>query len=307
MAEDHEKRHTTTVGRYLLHRQIARGGMATIHIARLMGDEGFSRIVAAKRLLPEFAEDTEFVSMFMDEARIASKVHHPNVVPVLDVFAEAGDLGLVMELVDGESLAKLAQHGEVPVPVAVAITTGVLHGLHAAHEAEDEHGDKLGLVHRDVSPHNVLVGVDGVARLIDFGIAKAVGRSSASRNGQLKGKIAYMAPEQIRRGAVDRRTDVYGASVLAWELVTGERLFDGATEGEILGRVLDDRVPPPSSLRPEARPLDAILLKGLDRAPDRRYETAREMALALEAAVTPASAASVGEWLVRARGCPGSR
>jgi serine/threonine-protein kinase len=295
----------TTSARYEIEGEIAAGGMATVHKGRVRGAFGFESTVAIKKLHPSLARDPEVVAMFLDEARLASRVHHPNVVPVLDVFAEAGELGLVMELVDGESLARL--HGEVPVPVAVAIAVGVLHGLHAAHEAQDEHGEALGLVHRDVSPHNVIVGVDGVARLIDFGIAKAVGRSSASRNGQLKGKIAYMAPEQIRRGAVDRRTDVYGASVLAWELVTGERLFDGATEGEILGRVLDDRVPPPSSLRPEAKALDAIVLRGLERAPERRWSTAREMAIALEAAVAPASAASVGEWLVRARGSPGSR
>jgi len=222
---------------------------------------------------------------------------------VLDVFAEEGDLSLVMEYVAGESLSQLCRlsaqaRTQVPVPIAVAITASILHGLHAAHEACDERGALLGLVHRDVSPQNVLVGVDGVARLIDFGIAKAASRRNASRNGQLKGKIAYMAPEQIQRGRIDLRTDVYGASVLLWELLTGERLFDGETEGMILGRVLDDPVPRPGSLRAGVpADLDAITLRGLDRAQDRRFESARAMARALEAAVTPASAEEIADWV----------
>jgi serine/threonine-protein kinase len=225
------------------------------------------------------------------------------VVPVLDVFAEDGELSLVMEYVDGESLAQLCRQARaagvsVPLPIAVAIAASILHGLHAAHEARDEAGALLGLVHRDVSPHNVIVGCDGVARLIDFGIAKAAGRRSASRQGQLKGKIAYIAPEQIQGGAVSRRTDVYGASVLLWELLTGEQLFDGETEGVILGAVLDDEVPPPSSLRAGVGAcLDAIVLRGLDRVAERRFESARAMARALEEAVPRASADEVGQWV----------
>ncbi|MEO8705360.1 MAG: protein kinase, partial [Kofleriaceae bacterium] len=157
-----------TIGRYILHRQIARGGMATIHIARLMGDEGFSRIVAAKRLLPEFAEDSDFVAMFLDEARIASKVHHRNVVPVLDVVTAMDEVVLVQEYVHGAPvhwlLNKTRQlHTHVPVPVAVAIASGVLAGLHAAHEMVDEMGMPLNVVHRDVSPQNVMVATDGTA------------------------------------------------------------------------------------------------------------------------------------------------
>jgi serine/threonine-protein kinase len=176
--------------------------------------------------------------------------------------------------------------------------TAVLHGLHAAHEATDESGASLGLVHRDVSPQNVLVGSDGVARLIDFGIAKAACRGSASKNGQLKGKVSYMAPEQIRGLPVDRRVDVYGASVLLWELLAGEKLFDGETEGMILGRVLDDLVPEPSSLRSDVpRALDQAILRGLSRAPEARPPTPREQARALEAAVRPAPAAELAEWV----------
>src|SRR5262249_36532140 len=155
----------------------------------------------------------------------------------------------------------------------------------------------------DVSPQNVIVGSDGVARLIDFGIAKAAGRRAASRQGQLKGKIAYIAPEQIQGGGVSRRTDVYGASVLLWELIAGERLVDGAAEGSVLAGGLDDEVPPPSSLRTGvgAR-LDAIVLRGLDREPERRFESAREMARALEETMPRASAEEVGEWVERLAG-----
>jgi ABC-type branched-subunit amino acid transport system ATPase component len=295
--------HATARGRYLVGDEIAAGGMATVHLGKSRGALGFSSTVAIKRLHASLARDAELVAMFVDEARLASRVRHPNVVPVLDVFADDGELGLVMEYVEGESLARLVQLAAaggayVPVPVAVAIVAGVLHGLHAAHEARDERGAPLELVHRDVSPRNVLVGTDGVARLCDFGVAKAIGRHTASRTGQLKGTIAYMAPEQIQGTGVDRRTDVYGAAVLLWELLAGERLFDGESEGLVLGRVLDDRVPTPSSLRPELpRALDAIALRGLDRTRARRFASAAEMAAALEAAVRPSGVDEVGAWV----------
>src|SRR5262245_32829395 len=167
-----------TVGRYLLHRQIARGGMATIHIARLLGDEGFSRLVAAKRLLSEYAQDAEFVTMFLDEARVASKVHHRNVVPVLDVVTTDTDVILVQEYVHGVPLNVLLREARrtkthMPVRVAVSIASGVLAGLQAAHTTVDEVGIPLNIVHRDVSPHNVMIAIDGTARLLDFGVAKA--------------------------------------------------------------------------------------------------------------------------------------
>jgi ABC-type multidrug transport system ATPase subunit len=286
-------------GRYRIHDEIAAGGMATVHLGTIRGPFGFSSTVAIKRLHPAFARDPQFVTMFLDEARLASRVRHPNVVPVLDVIAEDGELALVMEYVEGESLARLvASASAVPISVAVAIVAAILHGLHAAHEARDEQGAPLGLVHRDVSPQNVIVGTDGVTRLIDFGVAKAVGRGHASRTGQLKGKLAYMAPEQLQRGAVDHRSDIYSAAVLLWELCAGERLFEGETEGMILGSVLDDVVPPPSSLRADLpRALDAIILRGLDRDRTRRFASARDMARALEDAVRPAGLDELGAWV----------
>ena len=221
-----------TVGRYALHHEIASGGMAVVHIGRLMGPVGFARTVAIKRLHPHLAHNPEFVAMFLDEARLAARIRHPNVVSTLDVVATEGELFVVMEYVPGDALARLlftaSSRGEsVPLAIASSIMVDVLHGLHAAHEASDERGQPLGLVHRDVSPHNVLVGTDGAAHLIDFGIAKAAGRAQVTREGQLKGKLAYMAPEQLKGSSggakVDRRADVFAVGTILWEIVTGHR------------------------------------------------------------------------------------
>jgi ABC-type multidrug transport system ATPase subunit len=290
-------------GRYTIYDEIASGGMATVHLGKARGAFGFSSTVAIKRLFPQLAKDPEFVAMFLDEARLASRVRHPNVVSVLDVLSEAGELCLVMEYVEGESLSVLSRalreaRQPIPIPIAVAVTSSILHGLHAAHQATDPLGVPLGLVHRDVSPQNVIVGVDGVARLIDFGIAKAAGRSSVSRDGQLKGKIPYMAPEQIQGGVVGHRTDIYGAAVILWELLAGDRLFDGETQGLVLGRVLDDVVHAPSEFNPlVSAELDALTLRGLSRDGAQRFESARAFALQLEAVVRPAMAAEISEWV----------
>jgi serine/threonine-protein kinase len=190
------------VGRYVLYGEIASGGMATVHFGRLLGPAGFARPVAIKRLHAQFARDPDFVKMFFDEARLAARIAHPNVVPTLDVVAADGEVFLVMEYVRGASLAQLIRtvrrSGERVQPlICVGIVSGMLHGLHAAHEARNDRGERMDLVHRDVSPQNVLVGTDGVPRLLDFGVAKASGRLQTTRDGQLKGKLAYMAPEQV--------------------------------------------------------------------------------------------------------------
>ncbi len=290
-------------GRYAVHDEIASGGMATVHLGSVLGPFGFSRIVAIKRLHAALSRDPEFVAMFLDEARLASRIRHPNVVPVLDVYAEEGELSLVMEYIDGESLARLLRltserQAHVPIAIAISIVASVLHGLHAAHEARDEEGHPLGLVHRDVSPQNVIVGSDGIPRVIDFGIAKAAGRSNVSREGQLKGKLPYMAPEQIQGGTIDARTDVYGASVLLWELLVGARLFQAEGEANILALVLSHPVAAPSSLRADIpAALDAITLRGLNREHERRFQSARDMALELEKAFRQATAAEIGDWV----------
>jgi len=291
-------------GRYALYDKIATGGMATVHLGRLLGPIGFSRTVAIKRMLPQFVSDLAFVSMFVDEARLASRIRHPNVVPTLDVVAQKNELFLVLEYVHGETLSQLiktasARNEKIPPSFAAAIVCGLLHGLHAAHNVKNERGKPLGLVHRDVSPQNVLVGTDGVARLLDFGVAKAAGRMQVTSNGEVKGKLAYMAPEQVR-GTVTAQSDVYSAAAVLWEALTCERLFDNVTWSNIAQVILHREVEPPKSLVPDISPeLNAIVLRGLEKDPRKRFATAREMALAIEACVPPAPAHEVGEWVER--------
>ena len=296
------------IGRYAIHAEIASGGMASVHLARLVGPAGFPRIVAVKRAHAHLVRNDDFALMFLDEARLAARIQHPNVVTTVDVLQTADELLLVMEYVHGESLWKLARaaqsQGErVPLGIAAAILVDTLHGLHAAHEATDERGQPLHLVHRDVSPHNVLVGVDGVARLVDFGIAKATGRLHTTRDSTVKGKYAYMAPEQAKGEPVSRLSDTYAAAIIFWELLTGERLFAGKTEAETVHNCLVARARRPSLLVPELGPeLDAILEKGLSRDPALRYATARDMALDIEACVPAVRPSEVGAWVQRFAG-----
>jgi hypothetical protein len=296
------------VGRYLLYEAIARGGMAQVHLARMVGPVGFSRIVAIKRLHPHLALEPEFVSMFLDEARLAARVRHPNVVPIQDVVSLPTELFLVLEYIAGEALSSLSKSEtgagqRIPPNVVSAIMVGVLTGLHAAHEAKSETGAQLQIVHRDVSPQNVMVGVDGLPRVLDFGIAHAAERLATTRAGEVKGKPAYMSPEQVRGEDVDRRTDVYSAGVMAWELFTGRRLFVAANDAQTFQlvtagatRTLRDVVP---DLSPE---LDAVVMKAIAVDPLSRYQTARDFALALEHALPPASQRAVAEWVEQVAG-----
>ncbi len=277
--------------------------MATVHIGRLLGLNGFNRTVAIKRLHPLFIEDPELVSMLIDEANLAARIRHPNVVQTLDAISHEGEVLLVMEYVAGESLASLVKEAQkrresIPLPIASAIVVGLLHGLHAAHEATSESGEPLGLVHRDVSPQNILVGGDGVARLIDFGVAKAVGRIHTTRDGAVKGKVAYLSPELLR-GIVTRRTDVYAAGVILWELLAGRRLYRGEHEAEIMQQVLVSFADPPSKFAPELpADVDAVVMQRCSSAtPAERYATARDMAIDLEKALRPALASEVGDWV----------
>jgi serine/threonine-protein kinase len=293
------------IGRYALFGEIAAGGMATVHFGRLVGPAGFSRIVAIKRLYPQYAKDPDFVSLFLEEARLASRIQHPNVVTTLDVVTLADEVFLVMEYVPGESLSRVAANARAagePIPPGhvVAIVSGLLHGLHAAHEAKSELRQPLNIVHRDVSPQNVLVGVDGVARVLDFGVAKAAARSGTTRDKQARGKLGYMSPEQLGGKPVDRRTDVFAAGVVLWEVLTGKRLFDGADAGEIFVKVLSADIPEPRSVTsdvPEA--LNAVVVRALSRDPNSRYQTARDFAVALESSVVPSTPRAVGDWVER--------
>ncbi|APR77929.1 Serine/Threonine protein kinase [Minicystis rosea] len=279
--------------------------MATVHLGRMFGQVGFARTVAIKRLHPTFSKDPAFTAMFLDEARLATRIHHPNVVTTLDVVMEHGELFLVMEHVLGDSLAGLmraaaAHGGRLPTRIAAAIVIGALHGLHAAHEARSEEGAPLGIVHRDVSPQNILISADGVPRVLDFGVAKAAGRLHTTREGEVKGKLAYMAPEQILLGEIDRRVDVFAAGIVLWEALTGQKLFGSHNPGHTLNGVLHREVPAPSTIVPDLpSAIDAVVLRALQRNVDLRFQTARDMAVALEEAASFASAREVGEYVAR--------
>lgn len=296
------------VGRYVLHEEIGSGGMAAVHAGALAGEGGFARAVAIKRLRPAYAEDAELSPMLLDEARVAARVRHANVVAVVDLVVEEREAFLVMEYIDGETLAGLlqacaARSEKIPVDVASAVVADVLEGLHAAHEAKDEQGASLGVVHRDVSPGNVLVGCDGIARVVDFGVAKAERKIVATRTGELKGTLAYMAPEQLRGREVDRRCDVYAAGVVLWEALAGRRMFEGATETAIIEEALIGCSFPASRWTPELpEAVDDVLRRALDVEPSKRFATTREMARALRDAAPPAARSTVAEWVTRHAG-----
>jgi serine/threonine-protein kinase len=278
------------VDRYELVGEIASGGMATVYLARLGGVGGFQRFVAMKRLHPHLQGEKEFVEMFLDEARLSAGIHHPNVVSILEVGASPVGYYLVMEYVEGDTLARIlaraaSQGQRIPTPITMRIVLDTLHGLHGAHELRDDHGALVHLVHRDVSPQNVLVGVDGIARITDFGVARATSRLTTTRVGQLKGKLAYMAPEQAEGEPIDRRADVFSAGVLIWETLASKRLFKADNEAATLQRVMNDPIPDLRRIAPHlSRELAAVVARGLDRDPARRFQTALEFADALEAA-----------------------
>jgi eukaryotic-like serine/threonine-protein kinase len=292
------------VGRYELYARIATGGMASVYFGRLVGPVGFSRTVAIKRLHPQFAQDPEFVAMFLDEARLAGRIRHPNVIPTLDVVALQDELFLVMEYVQGESLGRLVraaatQNKRVPLPVLTTIFLNVLDGLEAAHEVTDDAGRPLGIVHRDVSPQNIIVGVDGVSRVLDFGVAKASGRTHQTKSGMTKGKIAYMAPEQIvSTSQVTRAADIYGVSVCLWEALTGDRLFRADNDAALMQLVLTETVRSPRDVVPDVpEAIARLTLEGLSKNPASRPRKAEDMARALAAVSRPATAMEVTEWV----------
>ncbi len=291
------------VGRYDLFEAVGAGGMATVHLGRLRAESGFSRVVAVKRVHRHFVRNAEFCAMFFDEARLAMRVRHPNVVASFDVVSEGAELLLVMEYVHGESLSALYRAARqagarIPPRVLVAIMSGVLAGLHAAHEATGEDGAPLELVHRDVSPQNVLVGLDGVPRVLDFGVAKAAGRLQETEDGRVKGKLAYAAPEQLLLATLDRRADLFSVAVILWECLVGRRLFDADSPGAIVNAVLSVRAPRVDDVVTELpSALAAVVARGLEKKPEARFGDAREMAAALEAAVAPATQREVSDWV----------
>jgi len=291
------------LGRYVITETIASGGMASIHLGRLVGAEGFVRTVAIKRLLPALAEKADYSTMFLDEARIAGRIQHPNVAQTLDAVSEQGEFFIVMEYVHGETLVyflkKMKDGGRrIPLGVVGAVFSGMLQGLHAAHVATDEDGAPLGIIHRDVSPQNVMVGVDGIPRLLDFGVAKGEGRKHKTQEGQIKGKLMYMSPEQLRGRALTRGTDLFSAGALLWESLVGDALFSADDEVELLSKLLTQEMRPPSHLTAGVTPeMDAVVMKALDRDPRARFHSAAEMAAAVEHAFPVATQREVGEWV----------
>jgi hypothetical protein len=275
--------------RYELLAPIASGGMATVYVGRQFGAGGFQRIVAIKRMHPHIAESPELTAMFRDEARIASLIHHPNVVAIIDVFEASGEQLLVMDFVDGVSLGQLRKELRgrgVPFPPAVALRVVVeaLRGLHAAHEQKDMDGVPLQVVHRDATPHNILLGVDGSVKVTDFGIARAAERSAVTSAGQAKGKFAYMAPEQCAGGAMDRRVDVFAMGIVLWELLVGRPLFHGDNDAVIISQITSGNYTRPLDARPGIpKRLDGVVMGALRANPDERYATALAYADAIEA------------------------
>jgi len=273
-------------GAYRVLERLHAGGMATVFLAERGGERVALKIVHSK-----YGEDATFRRMLFEEARVASRVAHPNVVRLLEVGSHAGTAFLAMEYVDGADLAQVLDARSEPLPIdaAVAIAIAAAEGLHAAHEATDEDGSPLELVHRDVSPGNVMVARDGAIRLIDFGVARARGRAIKTSAGTLKGKFSYMSPEQVSGQELDRRTDVYALSIVLWECLTGRRYLDARHEVEILMLARHPRPSPPSALRagvPAA--LDAAVLRGLAPRAAERFESAAAFRDALRGALPSA-------------------
>jgi hypothetical protein len=273
------------LGRYVVLDRVGHGGMGELYVAR---DEASpeGRILALKVLLPHLAHDPELVRMFLNEARYAALLSHPNIAAVHDMGLVDGEHFIAMELVDGPDLRvlmhRVAREGGLPLDVALSILVPIAAALHYAHERCDDHGRPLGLVHRDVSPSNLVIGGDGVPKLVDFGLAKALRESIVTKTGVLKGKLGYMAPEQLAGSPVDRRTDIFGMGVLLFECTTGRRLFVGDNEFAVMNQIARGQVPRPSTLVAGYLPgLEDIVLRALATDPGARYATAEALRCAL--------------------------
>ena len=296
---------------YVLAGEIASGGMASVHVALQSGAEGFHRVVAIKRIHPHLAQHREFCEMFIDEARIAARINHPNVCRIFDFGRNEDGYFLAMEYLAGEPLSRVVRklrdrpelRGSARYPLIVArIFADLAEGLHAAHTLTSERGERLDVVHRDATPQNLFVLYDGTVRVTDFGIALARQRVHHTRGELLKGKLSYMAPEQLQRQPVDQRADVWALGVALWESLTSRKLFAGQSEGETLMQVVSQPIEPPSLLNPRVPiALDAVLERALERTPEGRYQSARELARDLERCLSRASdtvpTMDLAEWM----------
>lgn len=277
-----------TLGGYDLLRRLGSGGMAEVHLARANGIEGFQKLVVLKQILPHLSRDKHFVRMFLEEARLAALLDHPNVVQVFDLGKEEGEYFFTMEFVYGENLSGLVKGlRKVGQPLAfehvVTIGLGVAAGLHYAHERVGFDGRPLGIVHRDVSPTNVMLTYEGGVKVADFGIAKVITRTDVTRAGTRKGKVPYMSPEQCRAEKIDRRSDVFSLGIVLWEAATGERLFEGDNEFGVMNLIVNGNIKPPREVRAEIPvDLERIIMKALTVDKNERYQTARDLQLDLE-------------------------
>jgi serine/threonine-protein kinase len=302
----------STLGRYELLTRLGRGGMASVWVARERAPvSGKQRLVAVKAMLPELARHSDFRAMFLEEGQIVRSIDHPNVVKVHEVSEDRGILYMAMEWVEGDSLRTIIKEARrrraIPAEIAVKILADAAAGLHAAHELRGWDGELRNIVHCDVSPHNILVGLDGCAKLVDFGVANATAHSDLGAEERIKGKFGYMSPEQARAEKLDRRSDVFALGIVLFELVTGERLFRGENAAHSLELVKKSKIPNPAELNPKLPPqLVAIVQKSLERDLHRRYQTAREMSEALERFLIDdrvlVSHASVGQLVKRVLG-----
>lgn len=272
---------------YLL--PIARGGMAEVWAAKSIGARGFERIVAVKAILPDLRPELNAEKALLDEARIASRLRHPNVVDVLDLTEENGRLHFVMEWIDGAPLSRVmreaARNGGMPLNLAVRIVQDVCAGLHAAHELRDDDGASFQLVHRDVSPQNIMIADTGVVKLLDFGVAKIVGHcAEATADGMIKGKVPFMAPEQLMGLQLDRRTDIFAVGVILFQMVTGKHPFNGRDLTATMRNIMTRKLPKPSTLVLEPCPdvIDQVVMRALERRPEDRFQTAAELSKALD-------------------------
>ena len=277
-----------TFGKYFLLHRVNSGGMAEVFMAKTFGVEGFERLVAVKRILSHIAADAQFIRMFVDEAKLAGQLHHANIAQIFDLGRVGDDYYIALEYVSGRDLKQVWERiGEldvhIPIPLACFIVSQVCAGLEYAHNKRDPAGNPLEIVHRDVSPQNVLISYEGEVKLIDFGVAKAASSGSDTRVGLLKGKLSYMSPEQVRAMPLDGRSDTFAAGIVLYELLTGERLFLGDTDFDTLEKVRKVEVAPPGLFNPDIPPaLEEIVLKALQKHPNHRYQSAAEMQLELQ-------------------------
>ncbi|MEC9396378.1 MAG: serine/threonine-protein kinase [Myxococcota bacterium] len=278
------------IGKYELLTRLATGGMAEVFLARERGIAGLERLVVIKRILPHLAEQQAFVEMFLREGRIIARLNHPNIVQIYELGSDASRYFLALEYIHGVTLRELQillnrQNRPFPIEAAIAVSRQACKGLHAAHELKDLDGQPLGLVHRDVTPHNLMCTSDGLIKLLDFGIAKATeGVLEATFSGDLKGKFSYMSPEQVLQRPLDRRSDIFSLGILLWETLTGRRLFKRNSQLEMMQAITSGDVPPPSQFREDfPEELDAIVMRALQHDRNKRFEDANTLEHALEA------------------------